>query len=61
MHERTLDIDTGEGLMETLSVIRSEATTPDRHPVNGRPGIRDELAHDPSLASAGYFVLLPNL
>ena len=63
MHERTLDIDTGEGLMETF-ICHPERSGP--HPtvilLMDAPGIRDELRDmTRRLASAGYFVLLPNL
>ena len=63
MHERTLDIDTGEGLMETF-ICHPERGGP--HPtvmlLMDAPGIRDELRDmTRRLASAGYFVLLPNL
>ena len=63
MIEQTLDIDTGEGAMETF-VVHPERGGP--HPavlmLMDAPGIREELhALARRLATVGYAVLLPNL
>ena len=63
MNERTLDIDTGDGEMETF-VCHPGRGGP--HPaiffLMDAPGIRDELRDMARrLAAAGFYVLLPNL
>ena len=63
MNEQTLDIDTGDGEMETF-VCHPERGGP--HPaiffLMDAPGIRDELRDMARrLAAAGFYVLLPNL
>ena len=63
MIETTIDIETGEGAMETF-IVHPERDAP--HPailmLMDAPGIREEL-HDMArrLATSGYVVLLPNL
>ena len=63
MIEKTLDINTGDGAMETF-ICHPERGGP--HPavlfMMDAPGIRDELRDMARrLASVGYYVLLPNL
>src|ERR1700722_4633739 len=62
MIERTLDIATKAGAMETFIVHPDQGTHPPVLLLMDAPGIREELRDMASrLATVGYFVMLPNL
>ena len=62
MHEKTLDLATSDGAMETFIVHPDRGAHPPILMLMDAPGIRDELRDMARrLATVGYYVMLPNL